>query len=581
MVISVPTTTTFTITAVSTESGTPLSATGSAKVLCYYTVGPAQQVGGFGWGTGLWSGTANGPATTTLASSINDSVTDIPLTNTSQFPATGEIRIGTEDISYTTNNTTTNILSGGAREVNGTTKAAHSGGVTVTNISDFVAWGDASSADFTIDPGLWVLDNFGTKLIALIYNNRCFEWDSAATNATSIRATIIANAPTASRHVLVSTPDRHLVFFGTETTVGSQSSQDAMFIRFSDQENIDGTEAYTVTAENTAGTQRLAAGSKIMGAIRGRDSIYVWTDTALFLMTFVGAPFTFSFQQIGSNCGLIGKNACVEVDGTAYWMSENGFFKYDGQIESMDCLVEDFVYDNLNSTPRDLINVGLNNLFGEVIWFYPSGNSLAINNMVSYNYIESYSRASPKQAIWTTGTLSRTAWADSAVFDKPHATEYDPNGTASDVVGNTDGCSIYYEQETGTDQVKAGGIVTAILADITSGDFDITQKRTASGQTIGMPDLRGDGEFLMKIRRIIPDFISQTGNTTITLLLRNYPNDAAASSSLGPFTVTNSTDKVDTRARARAVSIKISNTAASQDWKLGTFRLDIQPDGRR
>ena len=581
MVTSVPTTTTFTITAALAESGTPLSTAGSASILCYYTVGPAQQVGGFGWGTGLWSGTVAGPATTTLASSINDAVTDIPLTDTSQFPATGEIRIGTEDISYTSNNTTTNILSGGDREVNGTTKAAHSGGVTVTNISQFVAWGEASSADFTIDPGLWVLDNFGTKLIALIYNGRCFEWDAAAANATSTRATIIANAPTASRHVLVSTPDRHLVFFGTETTIGTQSSQDAMFIRFSDQENIDGTDAYTVTAENTAGTQRLAAGSKIMGAIRGRDAIYVWTDTALFLMTFVGAPFTFSFQQIGSNCGLIGKNACVEVDGTAFWMSENGFFRYDGQLESMDCLVEDFVYDNLNSTPRDLINVGLNNLFGEVIWFYPSGTSLAINNMVSYNYIESYSRASPKQAIWTTGTLARTAWADSAVFAKPHATEYDPAGTASDVVGNTDGCSIYFQHETGTDQVVAGGTVTAIEAEITSGDFDITQKRTASGQTIGMPDLRGDGEFLMKIRRILPDFISQTGSTTITLLLRNYPNDAAASSSLGPFTVTNSTDKVDTRARARAVAIKISNTAASQDWKLGTFRLDIQPDGRR
>jgi len=581
MVTSVPTTTTFTITAALAESGTPLSTAGSASILCYYTVGPAQQVGGFGWGTGLWSGTVAGPATTTLASTINDTVTDIPLTDTSQFPATGEIRIGTEDISYTNNNTTTNILSGGDREVNGTTKAAHSGGVTVTNISQFVEWGEASSADFTIDPGLWVLDNFGTKLIALIYNGRCFEWDAAAANATSTRATIIANAPTASRHVLVSTPDRHLVFFGTETTVGTQSSQDAMFIRFSDQENIDGTDAYTVTAENTAGTQRLAAGSKIMGAIRGRDAIYVWTDTALFLMTFVGAPFTFSFQQIGSNCGLIGKNACVEVDGTAFWMSENGFFRYDGQLESMDCLVEDFVYDNLNSTPRDLINVGLNNLFGEVIWFYPSGTSLAINNMVSYNYIESYSRASPKQAIWTTGTLARTAWADSAVFAKPHATEYDPAGTASDVVGNTDGCSIYFQHETGTDQVVAGGTVTPILAEITSGDFDITQKRTASGQTIGMPDLRGDGEFLMKIRRIIPDFISQTGSATITLLLRDYPNNAASSSSLGPFTVSTSTDKVDTRARARAIALKISNTAASQDWKLGTFRLDIQPDGRR
>ena len=582
MVTSVPTTTSFTITMAANETGTPLSGAGSADVLCYYTVGPAQQLGGYGWGTALWGGTAIGAATTTLATSLSDlTTTDIVLANSAAFPSQGEIRIGTEDISFTANNTTTNTLSGGARGANGTTKATHSSGATVTNISEYVAWGDPSNADFTIDPGLWVLDNFGTKLIALIYNGRCFEWDAAATNATSTRATIIANAPTASRHVLVSTPDRHLVFFGTETTVGSQSSQDAMFIRFSDQENIDGTDAYTVTAENTAGTQRLAAGSKIMGAIRGRDAIYVWTDTALFLMTFVGAPFTFSFQQIGSNCGLIGKNACVEVDGTAFWMSENGFFRYDGQLESMDCLVEDFVYDNLNSTPRDLINVGLNNLFGEVIWFYPSGTSLAINNMVSYNYIESYSRASPKQAIWTTGTLARTAWADSAVFAKPHATEYDPDGTASDVIGNTDGCSIYFEHETGTDQVIAGGTVTAILAEITSGDFDITQKRTAQGQTIGMPDLRGDGEFLMKIRRIIPDFISQTGNTTITLLLRDYPNNAAASSSLGPFTVTNTTDKVDTRARARAIALKISNTAASQDWKLGTFRLDIQPDGRR
>ena len=581
MVTSVPTQRTFTITLATAESGTPLSGAGSASVLCYFRVGPAQQVGGFGWGTGLYGGTANGPATTTLKTTVNDTITTIVLTSSTQFPSSGEIRIGTEDISYTSNNTSTGTLSGGAREVNGTTKAAHSSGVTITNITDFVAWGEASSSDFTLDPGLWVLDNFGTKLIALIYNNRCFEWDSSAANATSNRATIIANAPTASRHVLVSTPDRHLVFFGTETTVGTPSTQDAMFIRFSDQENIDGTNAYTVTAENTAGTQRIAAGSKIMGAIRGRDAIYVWTDTSLFLMTFVGAPFTFSFQQIGSNCGLIGKNACTEVDGTAYWMSENGFFKYDGQLESMDCLVEDFVFDDLNSTPRDLINVGLNNLFGEVMWFYCSGNSLAVDRMVSYNYIESYSRASPKQAIWATGSLPRTTWQDSAVFDKPHATYYNASGASSDVVGNTDGSTIYYEQETGTDDVTAGGNVTPILAEITSGDFDITQKRTSQGQTVGMPDLRGDGEYIMKIRRIIPDFISQTGNTTITLLLRDYPNNAAVSSSLGPFTITTATDKVDTRARARSIALKISNTAVSQDWKLGTFRLDIQPDGKR
>jgi hypothetical protein len=574
MVTSVPTTTTFTITMDTAESGTPLSAAGSASVLIYYTVGPAQQLGGFGWGTGLWSGTALGAATTTLASTINDTVTDIPLTNSAAFPSSGEIRIGSEDISFTANNTTTNILSGGAREVNGTTKAGHSAGATVTDISKFVAWGDPSSSDFTIDPGLWILDNFGTKLIALIYNGQCFEWDAAAANATGNRATIIANAPTKSRHVLVSTPDRHLVFFGTETTVGDPSTQDDMFIRFSDQENISGTNAYTVTATNTAGTQRLADGSEIMGAIRGRDAIYVWTDTALFLMKFVGQPFTFSFEQVGTNCGLFGKNACIEVDGTAYWMSENGFFQYDGQLKSMPCLVEDHVYDDINATSRDLINAGLNNLFGEVSWFYCTEASDQIDRVVTYNYLDS----TKQRPIWTTGTLPRAAWQDSAVFDRPHATFYDPSSNASyDVTGNTDGCTIYYQQETGTDQINAGGVITAVLANIVSGDFDIT-RRTVRGQTVGTPDLRGDGEFIMRISRFIPDFISQTGDTQISFQTRDFPNSSPTTTS---FTSTPSTTKVDTRLRARSIALKVANTSTSQAWKLGTFRLDIHPGGRR
>ena len=224
MVTTVPTGTTFTITMAVAETGTPVTNAGSTSVLCYYTVGPAQQLGGFGWGTGLFGGTVLGPATTTLASTINDAVTSIPLTDSSAFPSSGTIQIGTEFISYTNNNTTTNILSGGAREVNGTTKATHSAGAAITNITSYAGWGSASSTDFTIDPGLWVLDNFGTKLIALIYNDKCFEWDAAAPNATSTRATVLPNAPTASRHVLVSTPDRHLVFFGTETTVGDPTN---------------------------------------------------------------------------------------------------------------------------------------------------------------------------------------------------------------------------------------------------------------------------------------------------------------------------------------------------------------------
>ncbi len=578
MVSSVPSATTFTITAASTETGTPLTTSdgNSTSVLCYYNVGPSQQLGGFGWGTALYGGTANGPATSTLSTTLpDDATTTVVLADTTAFPDSGEIRIGSEDISFINNDTGTGTLSGGSRAVNGTTRAAHSSGETVTNISDFVAWGEASSADFTIDPGLWVLDNYGTKLIALIYNGACFEWDAAPSTATATRATLLPNAPTASRHVLVSTPDRHLVFFGTETTVGSSSTLDDMFIRFSSQESIDQTDSYVVKANNTAGTQRLADGSRIMGAIKGRDAIYVWTDTALFLMKFVGQPFTFSFEQVGTNCGLIGKNACIEVDGTAYWMSENGFFMYDGQLKSLPCLVEDYVYDDLNTTSRDLINVGLNNLFGEVTWFYCTAGSNVVDRMVTYNYLDS----NAKRPIWTTGSLARAAWQDSSVFEKPHATYYNPNSNSSyDVIGNTDGCTIYYQQETGTDQIDAGGAVTAILASITSGDFDITQRRSSTGATVGMPDLRGDGEFIMRISRFIPDFIAQTGSTRVSFVTRTYPNSSSTTSN---FDITSSTTKKDTRLRARSIALKVSNTAASQDWKLGTFRLDIHPGGRR
>jgi len=579
MVTSVPSSTSFTITMATTESGTALTNAGSASVLCYYTVGPSIQQSGFGWGTGLFGGTAPGAATTTLATALtNTTGTTVVLTSSVGFPAAGTIQIGAEFITYTANNTGTGTLTGGARGTSGTTAATHSAGATITDVSNFNGWGQASSSNqFTLNPGLWVLDNFGTKLIALIYNGECFEWDAGPTNAVNTRATIIAGAPTASRHVLVSTPDRHLVFFGTETTIGDKNTQDDMFIRFSSQEDIN---QYTIRAENTAGSQRLAAGSKIMSAIKGRDAIYIWTDTALFLMQFVGQPFTFAFQQAGTNCGLIGKNAAVEVDGSAYWMSENGFFNYDGQLKSMPCLVEDFVYSvdpglGINTVPKDLFNAGVNNLFGEINWFYCSAGSAVVNRVVTYNYLDS----SSQRPIWTVGSLDRTAWQDSAVYEKPHATYYDATDNASfDVTGNTDGSTIYYEQETGTNQVDAGGVVTAIPANILSGDFDITQKRSNSGQAVGTPDLRGDGEYIMRISRFIPDFIEQSGTTKVSFTTRNYPNSTPVTTN---FDTTSATTFKSTRIRARSIAVEVSNTGTDEKWKLGTFRLDIAPGGMR
>jgi hypothetical protein len=565
MVTSIPTDTTLTIQMESNESGSGASTSGGIRVQHYYPVGPAVEVATTGWGLGSWGGVQQGQFTSTLSSSINTSVTSLTMASSTSFPSSGTVQIDSELITYTSNSGGT--LSGLTRGANGTTAASHSSGATVTDASNFFAWNAATSGDIVTAPGLWSLDNFGNKLIATINGGESFEWDSNPIGANSTRATIITGAPTASAFTLVSTPDRHLIFFGTETTIGTKSTQDPMFVRFSSQEDIN---TYAPSATNTAGTQRLADGSKIVGAIRGRDAIYIWTDTALFTMRFVGPPFTFSFQQVGTNCGLIGQNAAVEVDGTAYWMSENGFFRYAGRLESLPCLVEDHVFDDINTIPKQHINAGLNNLFGEVVWFYPNSGSGTVNRMVTYNYLDS----SNERPVWTTGTLARTAWQDSAVFGKPHATEYDSSAETSDsdvnyVHGNTDGATTYYEHETGLNQVKLGQ-TTAIAANIESGNFDI-----------GAQGLNGDGEFMMKIRRVIPDFLAQTGDARVTLNLRDFPNDTAASSTLGPFTITSGTQKIDTRARAREISLKVENTSTSQFWKLGTFRIDYQPDGRR
>ena len=213
------------------------------------------------------------------------------------------------------------------------------------------------------------------------------------------------------------------------------------------------------------------------------------------------------------------------------------------------------------------------------MWFFPTSSSEAINRMVSYNYLDS----TTQRPIWVTNAntnFARTTWADSSVFGKPYGTAYDPDTDVPStedtfVIGNTEGSTTYYQHETGTDQVTAAGVTTNVLGSIESGDFDITQDKQ-KGVTF-----RGDGEFLMSIRRFIPDFLAQTGDTQVTLNLKNYPTDTYVSSSLGPFTITTSTTKQDCRARARAVQLKVANTGASETWKMGTFRLDTQADGRR
>jgi len=447
-------------------------------------------------------------------------------------------------------------------------------------------WGtERTTSDVILEPGNWSLDNFGEVLVATITGGKTFTWNAGASNARTIRASTAttnfstSNNPTSSRLTQVSDRDRHLFHFGTETTIGDTTTVDPLFIRFSNQEDLN---TYTPTSVNTAGSFRLDKGNKIVGAVSGKDYTLVLTDSSAYVIQFVGPPFTFSVKQVGTNCGLIGQHALSYSDGIVFWMSgEGGFFAYDGTVKSLPCLVEDFVFntdgDNLgiNFNASDIIYAEHNTLYSEVNWFYPKSGSDQIDRVVTYNYAEQ---------VWTTGSLARTSYVDTGVFDAPYATEYNKTTTPvfPDIQGITNrfGASTYYAHEVGTDQVNSSG-TTSIDAFIKSGDFDISARRSALGGTTGLADLRGDGEFIMSMKRFIPDFKVLTGNSKITLLLNNYPNNTASSSPLGPFTITSSTDKVDTRARGRLVALKIENDAIGETWRYGTLRVDIKPDGRR
>jgi hypothetical protein len=561
---------------------------GSCSVIPYEKVGPAAQSYGYGFGIGNYGGTVSGVTTTTLNGALladtagtGGSGTAITLASTSGFPTAGTIAVGNELITYT--GIAGSDLTGITRGALGTATAgtsngqAHSDGSTVTNATNFSGFGSAVSASSVVlEPGLWSLDNFGQVLIATIANGKTFTWNAGAATPLTTRASTTTSGfatgsnPTASRVTLVSPTTRHLIHLGTETTIGDTTTQDDMFIRFSDQEDIND---YAATAINTAGDFRLQDGTKIIGAIKAKEVILIWTDNALYTMKFVGAPFTFGFEQVGTNCGLIGKNAVVEIDGAAFWLSNNGFFMFDGTVKSLPCTVEDFVFNNFNTTKGQQVAAGLNNLFTEVTWYYPSNNSDFNDKYVVLNYGEK---------CWYTGTEARTSWMDATIYPRPYATKYDSTdfGTFPEVIGERDlGGTKYFEHEIGTDQVNEDGSTTTVSSFIKSYDIDLEQRqRNAQGRVSG-PKVAG--EVFLAMRRFVPDFKTLAGNAKVSLAIKRYPQQSDNTTTLSPFTIDSSTTKKDTRARGRFVNVKIENDSNGEEWRFGTLRLDLQPDGRR
>jgi hypothetical protein len=410
------------------------------------------------------------------------------------------------------------------------------------------AWNEPStSSSVTVFARSWSLDNFGEDLIATVLNGSTYIKDISG--AIDARATALSNAPTASRFSLVSTDTRHLMIFGTETTIGTPATQDDLLFRFSDRE--DATD-YTPVATNEAGSLRISDGSRIVGAVKSSGQILVWTDTSLHGVQFVGTPFTFGLRQLGANCGLIAQHAAIEINGRAYWMSDNSFYMYDGVVKKMPCSVQDYVFDDLSYTNRNDIACGINTAFNEIIWYYPSASATAIDRGVAYNYLEN---------TWYTVNIGRTTWLGAYVFEQPIATEYSASITAnvSTILGLTAGASYLYEHESGNNQADG----TAISAFLTTGSVEIA-----------------DGDELMSVSRLVPDFDNLANTMTATLTLEQYPQSAANVTTTG--SITSTTEKIDVRGRGRAVKIKYeTNTVNDTAWRLGSTKLQLRPDGRR
>ena len=407
-------------------------------------------------------------------------------------------------------------------------------------------WGTASSSsNVTLEARQWSLDNFGQILIATVLNGGAFEWDPD--DGPTTRAVAITNAPTKSRLGLVSTPDRHVLFMGTQPTIGGTNAQDDLLIRFSNQEDKN---TYLPTAENTAGSLRIADGSRIVAAERSRGQILVWTDTSLHSLQFIGPPFTFGLRQLGQNCGIIGSHAGVDINGVSYWMSQDSFFLFDGTVKKLPCTVEQFVFNNINITGSENAFAGHNGEFNEIMWFYPRTGSDQINAIVAYNYLEQ---------TWWTGTLARTTWIDKEVFDNPIATEYSSTATANNEVisGLTDGASSVFLHEIGNN-----GDGQAITAFVKSGVVQI-----------------GEGNDFSFVSKLIPDIEDQEGVLNAKLEFKNYPNNSTAVTKTVSFE--DNTDFVSLRGRGREFTVNVVSNTTGTAWRLGTQRFDIQSDGRR
>jgi hypothetical protein len=384
-------------------------------------------------------------------------------------------------------------------------------------------WGTARLLGIPVVARTWALGTWGEDLIASHADGSIYVWDSSGGVGTV--ATLITQAPTSNKSVFISQAARHMIALGADA--------DPMLIRWCSSEDYT---VWTPTTTNTAGDKRLDKGSSLVRGIEYRNQHLVFTNAALYLMQYIGPPYIFSVEGAGLNGGVVGPNAMAVYADICYWMGSRNFYQYDGTIKPIPCHVQEAVFNDFNPAQKAKVWAAANAQFDEIWWFYCSANSTEMDRYVIYNTTDKN---------WSVGTLARTLFVgDSDIVGYPYAVSLD---------------GLLYYHEFGTDADGA-----AISAYVESGDVEIPQS----------------GEMMMHVSKMIPSFKRVTGDATITVTTKKYPQSSETQAS-GPLTVNATTEFINPRVRGRQMAVKIASNAADASWRAGILRLDLKPHGRR
>ena len=567
-ITSIVNTNVFTFDASVTAAATSITS-GKAKINYYLPTGTSVQTQGLGYGAGSYNAAtptsvgiskitatgSNALVTISCASAHGGAANDfIVFQNTSidSIAATvgGNLNLtkpaaGGPQFSIVSVNGTQVIVSAAAN-------ASASGDVTSGfNMTALIykqtsgsGTGRAWNAEATLGEGVnlditqWSMDNWGEDVLI---NRRgggiyYFEVDLST---SPVRATQVTTSPVSVNSLIVSPNDRHVIALGANQFEASATVSGAfnpMLVRWSDQ---DDKSTWSPAKENTAGEVVLTDGTRIVGAVRSKNAINIWTDNSLWLMQFTGPPFIFKFSQAGTNCGLIGPHAAIDYNGTTYWMGFDNFYANTGQVQVLDCTVRKFVFDNLNTTYYDKVYTGINSEFREIIWLYVSNDATECDKYVVFN---------PEDNYWIYGDTFFTTFRDREIF-----------GNTLTTGATTTGNFLFDNEPSG---VFTGDGAT-LVSFIESADFDID-----------------DGNQLMFMNRIIPDFeLSNNNNLTIKISPKQYPESNVLTTV--SKSIDNTTTKIDFRARGRQARIRVSCESNNAEWEWGSIRLAFQGDGAR